>query len=155
MTLCRQTYESPIGALYLVVTSAGEIKELAFEKPSLKSCALNPVFKDRLGGYFKGSRRVFDLKIVLDDATGFEREVYDALNEVGYAEVRTYKWLAEKLGKPGAARAVGQALKKNPIPIIIPCHRIIESGGKLGGYSGGIDIKRRLLDLEYYKMNKP
>jgi O-6-methylguanine DNA methyltransferase len=153
MTLCRQTYESCIGTLYLVVNSTGAIKELAFEKPSLKTCALDPVFKDRLDGYFSGSRRTFDLKIVLDDATRFEREVYEALNDVGYAEIRTYKWIAEKLGKPGAARAVGQALKKNPIPIIIPCHRIIESDGKLGGYSGGVDIKRRLLDLEYYNLN--
>jgi methylated-DNA-[protein]-cysteine S-methyltransferase len=58
--------------------------------------------------------------------------------------------LAQKIGKPNASRAVGQALGRNPLPIIIPCHRIIESDGTLGGYSGGTDIKRRLLDMEYY-----
>jgi O-6-methylguanine DNA methyltransferase len=152
MMLCMQTYESIIGTLYLVVTPDGAIKELTFEKPSLKTCALDNVFKakEQLDGYFGGSTRTFDLNINLDDASKFEREVYDALNDVGYGEVWTYKRIAEKLGKPGAARAVGQALKRNPVPIIIPCHRIIESGGRLGGYSCGIDIKRRLLEMERY-----
>jgi methylated-DNA-[protein]-cysteine S-methyltransferase len=63
---------------------------------------------------------------------------------------RTYKWLAEKTGKPGAFRAVGQSLSRNPIPIILPCHRVIESDGSIGGYSAGVDIKRRLLEIEYY-----
>jgi methylated-DNA-[protein]-cysteine S-methyltransferase len=149
---CRQTYESIIGTLYLVINSAGAIQGLTFDRPSLKTCGPDPVLKNMLDGYFNGSVRAFDVNIALDEATAFEREVYDALNNVGYGEVRTYKWLAEKLGKPGAARAVGQALKRNPIPIIIPCHRIIESRGAPGGYSLGIAIKRRLLDMEYYNL---
>ena len=63
-------------------------------------------------------------------------------------EVRTYKWVAARAGSPKAARAVGQALKRNPYPLIIPCHRVVASGGKIGGYSGGIKTKRMLLDLE-------
>ena len=63
-------------------------------------------------------------------------------------EVRTYKWIAARAGSPKAARAVGQALKRNPYPLIIPCHRVVASGGKIGGYSGGIKTKRMLLDLE-------
>ena len=65
-------------------------------------------------------------------------------------ERRTYKWLSEKIGSPKASRAVGQALGRNPISIVLPCHRIIESDGSIGGYSSGVDIKRRLLEMEYY-----
>jgi methylated-DNA-[protein]-cysteine S-methyltransferase len=77
------------------------------------------------------------------------------LKEVPYGETRTYKWVAEKVGNPHAFRATGNALGKNPIPIIFPCHRIIESDGSIGGYSSGIEIKRRLLEIEYYtKLSK-
>ena len=74
---------------------------------------------------------------------------------LGIKRDTVYKWIAEKIGRPAAVRAVGRALSKNPIPIVIPCHRIIESDGSLGGYSSGIDRKRRLLDMEYYaRMNR-
>ena len=89
------------------------------------------------------------------EGTEFERKVWETLKEIPYGETRTYKWLAEKIGKPHAFRAVGNALGKNPIPIIFPCHRVIETDGSLGGYSGGTDIKRRLLEIEYYtKLSK-
>jgi O-6-methylguanine DNA methyltransferase len=82
--------------------------------------------------------------------TEFERKVWAALNEIPFGETRTYKWIAEKIGNPAAVRAVGRALSKNPIPIVIPCHRVIESDGSIGGYSSGVNIKKRLLELEYY-----
>ncbi|MDD4899118.1 MAG: MGMT family protein [Candidatus Omnitrophica bacterium] len=80
--------------------------------------------------------------------TAFEKKVYKALLTIPLGEVRTYKWLAEKAGRPRAYRAVGQILKKNPWPLIVPCHRVIESSGKLGGYAWGKKRKEKLLDLE-------
>lgn len=80
--------------------------------------------------------------------TPFAKKVYKVLLTIPLGEVRTYKWLAAKAGKPGACRAVGQILKNNPYPLIIPCHRIIESSGKIGGYALGRKMKVKLLDLE-------
>jgi methylated-DNA-[protein]-cysteine S-methyltransferase len=78
----------------------------------------------------------------------FSKKVYKAVLTIPLGEVRSYKWVAEKIGHPKAFRAVGQALKNNPYPLIIPCHRVIGSGGSLGGYSGGLKKKKVLLDLE-------
>ncbi|VAX31627.1 Methylated-DNA--protein-cysteine methyltransferase [hydrothermal vent metagenome] len=105
--------------------------------------------RDQMMKYFEGKLRKFDIPFILS-GTDFEKRVWLTLNEVSYGQTRTYKWLAERLGSPRSVRAVGQALGKNPLPIILPCHRIIQSDGKLGGYSSGVGIKRRLLDLEYY-----
>jgi methylated-DNA-[protein]-cysteine S-methyltransferase len=80
--------------------------------------------------------------------TLFEKKVYRAVLSIPLGEVRTYKWVAEKAGRPKAARAVGQVLKRNPYLLIIPCHRVVASGGKLGGYSRGLKLKKSLLDLE-------
>jgi methylated-DNA-[protein]-cysteine S-methyltransferase len=80
--------------------------------------------------------------------TPFARKVYQIVSQVPIGQVRTYKWVARKAGKPGAARAVGQALKRNPYPLIIPCHRIIKSCGKIGGYVFGANKKKLLLDME-------
>ncbi len=80
--------------------------------------------------------------------TPFTRKVYKAVLKIPLGEVRTYKWVAQKIGHPRAFRAVGQALNQNPYPLIIPCHRVIKSDGKSGGYSRGIKTKRLLLDLE-------
>ncbi len=80
--------------------------------------------------------------------TLFEKKVYRAVLSIPLGEVRTYKWVAKKAGRPKAARAVGQVLKKNPYLLIIPCHRVVASGGKLGGYSRGLKVKKSLLDLE-------
>lgn len=80
--------------------------------------------------------------------TPFAKKVYKVVLKIPLGEVRTYKWVARKIGCSRAARAVGQALKNNPYPLIIPCHRVIKSNGKLGGYSRGVKTKRLLLDLE-------
>lgn len=80
--------------------------------------------------------------------TPFTRKVYRAVLKIPLGEVRTYKWVARKIGQPQAHRAVGQVLKHNPYPLIIPCHRVIKSNGKSGGYSRGAKTKRLLLDLE-------
>lgn len=103
--------------------------------------------KAQLAEYFGGERRAFDLPLD-PQGTAFQREVWDALTAIPYGETRTYGALAEAIGRPGSARAVGAANGQNPISIIIPCHRVIGSTGSLTGYAGGIDIKRRLLNLE-------
>jgi len=80
--------------------------------------------------------------------TPFQRKVYKTVLTISKGEVRTYKWVANKIGKPYASRAVGQALKKNPYTIKIPCHRVIRSNGSLGGYSKGVNMKKKLLRKE-------
>lgn len=80
--------------------------------------------------------------------TSFVKKVYKVVLNIPLGEVRTYKWVAQKTGRPKAYRAVGQILKNNPYPLIIPCHRVVESKGKLGGYIWGERFKKRLLDLE-------
>jgi len=98
--------------------------------------------------YFHGERSIFQLPVDLSDCTPFEREVLAATAAIPYGEVRSYKWLAERVGRPGAARAIGNALHNNPVPVIIPCHRIVKSDGSLGGYAFGAAWKTRLLALE-------
>lgn len=78
----------------------------------------------------------------------FALKVYKVVLTIPLGETRSYKWVARKIGSPSAERAVGQALKNNPYPLIIPCHRVVASSGKLGGYSGGAKVKKMLLDLE-------
>jgi len=144
--------DTPLGALYLVF-SGYFLTGIAFAKPSglvMKKNEETEAVKRELTEYFEKSRRDFTCRTSFLEGTDFEREVWNALKEVPYGETRTYKWMAEKVGKPHAFRATGNALGKNPIPIIFPCHRIIESDGSIGGYSSGIDIKRRLLEIEYY-----
>lgn len=108
-------------------------------------------FKDltkRLKAYFSGHRASFTDELDLSQATPFQTKVWQAARLIPYGETRSYGWLAEKAGRPGAARAAGQALGKNRLPIIIPCHRVIGSDGNLGGFSGGLNMKSRLLQLE-------
>ncbi|HMD44874.1 MAG TPA: methylated-DNA--[protein]-cysteine S-methyltransferase [Acidimicrobiales bacterium] len=101
----------------------------------------------QLGEYFAGSRRAFDLPI---DPVGteFQRRVWWALADIAYGETISYKELARRVGRPTAYRAVGQANGANPLAIVLPCHRVIAHGGGIGGYGGGVDAKRVLLDLE-------
>jgi len=109
------------------------------------------LFKDlmeRLKVYFSGHRTTFPDKLDLSRATHFQREVWEITKLIPYGKTRSYAWVAEQIKRPKAARAVGQALGKNPLPIIVPCHRVVASDGKLGGFGGGIEMKRYLLSLE-------
>lgn len=101
----------------------------------------------QLEEYFAGERREFDLPIELRGTT-FQQEVWLALAEIPYGKTVSYAELAKMVGRPGAYRAVGQANGSNPIPIVLPCHRVVASGGGIGGYGGGLTMKRRLLALE-------
>ncbi len=98
--------------------------------------------------YLEGKLTKFTLKVDLSAESTFCKRVWRATSKIPYGEVRSYGWLANRLGNPGLARAVGLALSKNPIPIIIPCHRVIGSHGWLGGFSAGLRIKRYLLAIE-------
>lgn len=150
------TFESPVGTLYLIFTGKA-LSKISLSKPSeiVRKGELSPLIKEELRDYFENGREEFTQKTAFIKGTEFDRKVWLALKEVPYGETKTYRWLAEKIGKPSACRAVGQALSRNPIPIVFPCHRIIESDGSIGGYSSGIDIKRRLLEFEYYvKLSK-
>lgn len=144
-------FESPVGKLYLIFTGK-LLRGIEFSKPHeiLRKGASPSLIIKELGEYFENGKDDFTQKMSLTKGTEFEKKVWLTLQEIPFGETRTYKWLAEKVGKPNAFRAVGQALGKNPLPIILPCHRIIESDGSIGGYSAGTDIKRRLLDKEYY-----
>ena len=102
---------------------------------------------DELKRYFTGQLKSFTFPI-RTEGTEFNRRVWHELEKVPYGETISYGELAHRVGNPKAARAVGTANGRNPIPIVIPCHRVVAAGGKLGGYGGGLALKRRLLDLE-------
>jgi methylated-DNA-[protein]-cysteine S-methyltransferase len=108
---------------------------------------LDPVRRE-LDEYFEGRRRAFDLPVDLRGREGFSRDILERLAKVPYGEVTTYKSLAVEAGNPRAARAVGTIMNRNPIPIVLPCHRVVGSNGSLVGYGGGLERKRLLLDLE-------
>ncbi|WP_210571919.1 methylated-DNA--[protein]-cysteine S-methyltransferase [Streptomyces sp. GESEQ-4] len=103
--------------------------------------------EDQLEAYFAGELKEFTLELRLD-GTPFQRTVWDQLRKIPYGETRSYGDLADALGNPGASRAVGLANGKNPIGIIVPCHRVVGAGGSLTGYGGGLERKRRLLEFE-------
>lgn len=102
----------------------------------------------QITGYLEGKRDHFDLPLDLR-ATPFQLRVYEALAQVPFGEVRTYTEIAEAIGQPRAVRAVGTANGANPVSLVIPCHRIVAAGGKLGGYAGGLRMKKQLLALEH------
>jgi methylated-DNA-[protein]-cysteine S-methyltransferase len=108
---------------------------------------LTPV-KRELDEYFSGSRTTFDVAVDVTMVPAFQRSVLDELARVPYGEVTTYGALAGRIGKPRAARAVGGALNRNPVPIILPCHRVVGASGSLVGYAGGLERKQALLALE-------
>jgi methylated-DNA-[protein]-cysteine S-methyltransferase len=155
--------DSPIGSLRLASTSAG----LAYlELPNacgrgmrgwLHRClpdarcvegfAPNQHAAQQVLEYLEGKRSVFDLE--LDPrGTDFQLRVWNALREIPYGETRSYAQIAKQLGQPRAVRAVGTANGANPLSLVVPCHRVIASGGKLGGYGGGLELKARLLAME-------
>ena len=153
--------ESPIGPL-LLAGSGERLRKVGFSSgrraeapmPEWERCdAAFGEAKRQLNEYFEGDRRTFDLP--LDPlGTAFQRRVWDALAAIPYGETRSYKEIAAATGNPKAALAVGSANGSNPLPIVVPCHRVIGSDGGLTGYAGGLSAKRLLLDLERAGMAK-
>ncbi len=154
-------FKTAAGWVGILGSSAG-LQRTTLPQPSkekaLKELGINgeaapakEYFKDlvqRLQTYFSGQRADFADELYLVGATPFQRDVWAATRRIPYGQTKSYAWVARRMGKPNAARAVGQALGKNPLPIIIPCHRVLSSDGKLGGFTGGLAIKKRLLALE-------
>lgn len=143
-------YESPIGPLAVVCTRAG-VKSVGFgggqEKTGEESKEMLAWAIRELKEYFEGERKVFTVPCVME-GTDFQKRVWNALTEIPYGEIRSYKEIAVRTGNPKACRAVGMANHRNPIPIIVPCHRVVGTNGKLTGYAGGLEIKEKLLKLE-------
>ena len=102
----------------------------------------------RLAAYFAGREHRLDLAVDLRGATAFQRDVLEAACRIPFGSVQSYGDVARRIGRPAAVRAVGNALGKNPVAIVIPCHRVVAAGGRLGGYTGGLDVKRTLMALE-------
>lgn len=102
----------------------------------------------QLRGYFRGERTEFDVPLVLE-GTSFQGAVWRALSRIPYGETVSYGQVGAWIGRPNASRAVGLACGRNPVPIVVPCHRVIGADGRLVGFGGGIDLKRRLLDFEH------
>ena len=152
--------ESPVGELLVAVTERGlcriayrpddALDELAadFGARVLRIPRRTDVVRRELDEYFAGTRRDFDLETDLSAVPVFHRQVLRELALVPFGQVTTYGALAAKVGKPNAARAIGGAMNRNPIPIVLPCHRVIGSNGRLVGYAGGLDRKEQLLRLE-------
>jgi methylated-DNA-[protein]-cysteine S-methyltransferase len=103
---------------------------------------------ERLAAYFDGELKSFDFTLDTSVHSAFDQSVWNQVKTIPYGEMRSYSWVAQELGKLGSARAVGGALGRNPLPILIPCHRVISVGGGLCGFSGGLEWKERLLRLE-------
>lgn len=146
--------DSPIGVLTLVASDVGLRKILwddqADEAGDARPDDAHPVLAaaaGQLAEYFAGDRTEFDVPLDLV-GTEFQREAWLALASVPYGETTSYGEQAERIGRKGASRAVGAANGKNPVPIVLPCHRIIGANGALTGFAGGLDIKQRLLALE-------
>ena len=146
---------SPIGQL-LLAGSADGLQVIGFPQGDKARRAdsgwerYDQLFKKtarQLNEYFAGERREFELELT-PEGTKFQVQVLEALRGIPYGETRTYRDIAEAVGRPKAVRAVGNANGRNPLPIVIPCHRVIGSDGSLTGFGGGIEIKRYLLDLE-------
>ena len=152
-------FKSPIGIISIEGTKKG-ICRLSIFEPSYKKNLdteiknIPPLIKKsikQLEEYFEGKRKRFFIAFDFLNGTEFEKKVWNALLEIPYGTTSTYKLIAIKIKKPKSFRAVGNAIGKNPIPVIIPCHRVIREDGKLGGFSSGVKIKKKLLELETVK----
>jgi methylated-DNA-[protein]-cysteine S-methyltransferase len=152
--------DSPVGNLLVAVTDRGLCRIAYRPEAALDELAGDfgarvlriPKRVDRvireLDEYFAGDRREFDLQTDLSPVPAFQQQALRELARVPFGQVTTYGALAAKIGKPRAARAIGGAMNRNPIPIVLPCHRVVGSNGKLVGYAGGLDRKEQLLRLE-------
>ena len=142
------TFDSPIGLLTLIGTGEA-LTSICFDTPGYPFNPSPLLLKalSELREYFAGERREFDIPLA-PEGTEFQQKVWKALEEIPYGETRSYGEIAQAVGSPRAARAVGLANNKNPIPIMIPCHRVIGADGAMTGYAGGVENKQFLLKLE-------
>ncbi len=162
-TVYYTVFKNPIGLTGLAATQKGLIRlankvpsEKAFEKLLANNLGFQTKkdpnhFKtlvEQFHKYFKGELKTFKFPLDLRLGTPFQKKVWKGLLTIPYGSTRSYKWLAKSIKSPDSARAVGNANGQNPLSIIIPCHRVVRENGDLGGYTGGIQTKRYLLELE-------
>ncbi len=157
MSLVKTTMQSPVGVLTLVASDVGLVAVLwpaddprRVRMESAREDAEHDVLKasvTQLQEYFAGTRSRFDLPFDVR-GTAFQKQVWEQLLAIPYGETRSYGDIARRLGKPAASRAVGAANGRNPLSIVVPCHRVIGTSGTLTGFAGGLDTKRVLLELE-------
>jgi methylated-DNA-[protein]-cysteine S-methyltransferase len=157
--LIHDTVDTPYGPLLLVAGSGGLVR-VAFESEGFDRVlarvggVAEPAdgrldhVRAQLQEYFAGKRRHFDVELDLSGLAGFRRRALEVMSAIPYGETRTYRELAESAGNPAAVRAAGSACATNPWPVLVPCHRVLRTGGGLGGYLGGLEMKRGLLALE-------
>ncbi|MEZ5156248.1 MAG: methylated-DNA--[protein]-cysteine S-methyltransferase [Solirubrobacterales bacterium] len=163
LDLAYAEIDSPLGTLLAVATPQGLVHLGYPDRPvadqlELLAARISPRILEsprdldrarrQLDEYFAGRRRRFDLDLDWQLSAGFVRSVLERTAAIPFGETRTYGEMAAAAGSPRAFRAAGRALGANPIPIVVPCHRVLRSGGALGGYGGGLDVKRELLTLE-------
>jgi methylated-DNA-[protein]-cysteine S-methyltransferase len=153
---------TPIGRLFVAASEAGLVRvsfwqsEASFVAELRQRLGADPIRSPartadvvhQLRAYLAGERRRFDVRLDLRHTTPFQRRVLMAAARVPAGQVVSYGEIARRIGQPRGSRAVGQALRHNPVPIVIPCHRVVAAGERIGGYGGGLGIKRKLLRLE-------
>jgi methylated-DNA-[protein]-cysteine S-methyltransferase len=163
LDVAYRSIDSPFGPLLLAATSDGLVR-VAFEQEGhdtvlgmlaerispriLRAPSRLDAAARQLDEYFAGTRRSFDIPVDLRLARGFRRRVLDHLRDIAYGTTRSYAWVAAAAGNPAAVRAAGSACAKNPIPLVVPCHRVIRSDGTIGHYLAGTEAKKALLALE-------
>lgn len=151
--MARLVFDSPIGLLGVEANADAVLRislRQAIREDHTGPAAANALCQEtrrQVEAYLRGELETFDLPL---EARGqdFQRRVWDLMSEIPFGTTRTYGEMARGLGQPGASQAVGNACGANPIPLLIPCHRVVASGGRLGGFGGGLDMKRWLLSLE-------
>ncbi len=167
----REVFKTELGWVGVVTTSRG-VRAVVLPKPSrqaaeraltatglITNASSNGADGDAVTRHLKAARkailtylggkgRAFNLPLDLEGQPRFRMKVWEVLQKIPYGRVRSYGWVARKIGKPKAARAVGGACGANPVPLLVPCHRIVAGDGSLGGFSGGLGVKKRLLKLE-------
>ncbi|MFO0795268.1 MAG: methylated-DNA--[protein]-cysteine S-methyltransferase [Candidatus Brocadiaceae bacterium] len=163
-TILFGSFCTPIGDVYVAKSILG-ICRISFPHVTAESFLLpfqrvtdlivqrnDPALHDEISllkEYFDGKQVNFDFPLDFRGGTPFQVKVWEKLREIPYGECRTYKWVAEQIGNPFAVRAVGMANNKNPLPPVVPCHRVIGSDGSLTGYASGIHIKKWLIEMEH------
>ena len=155
-------FDSPLGVLWLAATAKGlaalelggdekavtDLWRKRFGLDAVRDAAAVEAFARELEAYFTRAVTRFHMPLDVLGGTPFQRKVWETLNTIPYGETRSYKWLAAQVGVENGFRAVGLANGANPLPIVVPCHRVVNTNGRLGGYGGGLDMKRALLRLE-------
>ncbi|HLG21211.1 MAG TPA: methylated-DNA--[protein]-cysteine S-methyltransferase [Candidatus Manganitrophaceae bacterium] len=167
-TFFYDALNSPLGPLWMVSTREGlcfllwkekeadflaEIKTRTGSLPSYDPGKLKR-WRRLLTRYFLGERIRFGEPISFRVGTPFQKKIWKKMSEIPYGEARSYQWIADQLQMGRAARAVGNACGKNPLPIVIPCHRVVRQDGSLGGYTGGVAVKKKLLEIEISHQDK-